>query len=395
MEKSFEIADLIIKTINGTINAGETEELDKWLSESPENIAVYNKAIDTKSQLNKLEVYQLFEKEKAWSAIEEKLFTTKTIRFGSRRMLLYAAAILIPVLITSSIAFLYFGNKSQPTLASIDSVIRPGSQKAVLILSDGGRVELDQEEILDDLIQGDVQIKNENNSLIYSGETGKREKQPLIFNELKTPKGGGYNLNLADGTKVWLNAGSSLKFPASFSDSTRHVYLEGEAYFEVSHNGKPFIVSSGSMDVRVLGTSFNVLAYPDEQELVTTLIEGKVKIQLSQEDEPALSSRILSPDDQATINRDKSRISVSQVNTSQYTSWIDGKFEFNNEDLDIVMKRLARWYDFEYEFKNIQAKEFHFSARINNTESISTILEMLEMTTDVKFELKENTIVVI
>jgi transmembrane sensor len=395
MEKSFEIADLIIKTINGTINAGETQELDKWLSETPENIAVYNKAIDTKSQLNKLEVYQLFEKEKAWSAIEEKLFTTKTIRFGSRRMLLYAAAILIPVLITTSIALLYFGNKSQPTLASIDSVIRPGSQKAVLILSDGGTVELDQEEILDDLKQGDVQIKNENNSLIYSDKTGKRKKQPLIFNELKTPKGGGYNLNLADGTKVWLNAGSSLKFPASFSDSTRHVYLEGEAYFEVSHNGKPFIVSSGSMDVRVLGTSFNVLAYPDEQELVTTLIEGKVKIQLSQEDEPASSSRILSPDDQAIINRDESRISVSQVNTSQYTSWIDGKFEFNNEDLDIVMKRLARWYDFEYEFKNIQAKEFHFSARINNTESISTILEMLEMTTDVKFELKENTIVVI
>jgi len=395
MEKSFEIADLIIKTINGTINDGETEELDKWLSESPENITVYNKAIDTKSQLNKLEVYQLFEKEKAWSAIEEELFTTKTIRFGSRRMLLYAAAILIPVLITTSIALLYFGNKSQPTLASIDSVIRPGSQKAVLILSDGGTVELDQEEILDDLKQGDVQIKNENNSLIYSDETGKRKKQPLIFNELKTPKGGGYNLNLADGTKVWLNAGSSLKFPASFSDSTRHVYLEGEAYFEVSHNGKPFIVSSGSMDVRVLGTSFNVLAYPDEQELVTTLIEGKVKIQLSQEGEPASSSRILSPDDQATINRDESRITVSQVNTSQYTSWIDGKFEFNNEDLDIVMKRLARWYDFEYEFKNIQAKEFHFSARINNTESISTILEMLEMTTDVKFELKENTIVVI
>ena len=395
MEKSFEIADLIIKTISGTINAGETEELDKWLSESPENIAVYNKAIDTKSQLNKLEVYQLFEKEKAWSAIEEKLFTTKTIRFGSSRMLLYAAAILIPVLITTSIALLYFGNKSQPILASIDSVIRPGSQKAVLILSDGGTVELDQEEILDDLKQGDVQIKNENNSLIYSDKTGKRKKQPLIFNELKTPKGGGYNLNLADGTKVWLNAGSSLKFPASFSDSTRHVYLEGEAYFEVSHNGKPFIVSSGSMDVRVLGTSFNVLAYPDEQELVTTLIEGKVKIQLSQEDEPASSSRILSPDDQATINRDESRISISQVNTSQYTSWIDGKFEFNNEDLDIVMKRLARWYDFEYEFKNIQAREFHFSARINNTESISTILEMLEMTTDVKFELKENTIVVI
>jgi len=149
------------------------------------------------------------------------------------------------------------------------------------------------------------------------------------------------------------------------------------------------------MDVRVLGTSFNVLAYPDEQEIVTTLVEGKVKIQFSGEYASASSTSILNPEDQATIKRDEMGIVVSQVNTSQYTSWINGKFEFNNEDLEIVMKRLARWYDFEYEFNNIQAREFHFSARINNTESISTILEMLEMTTDVKFELKENTIVVI
>lgn len=342
MEKSLEIADLLIKKINGTITADEGEELDQWVSESPENASVYDRAIDTKVQLNKLEVYNLFEKEKAWSAIEDELFSTKTIRFDSRKMLRYAAAIMLPVLITASIALIYFGNKTQSTIATIDSVIKPGSQKAVLILSDGGTLDLDKEEILADLQQGDVKIKNENNSLIYSDEAVKRKKQPLIFNELKTPKGGGYNLNLADGTQVWLNAGSSLKFPVSFSDSTRHVYLEGEAYFEVSHNGKPFIVSSGSMNIRVLGTSFNVLAYPDEQEIVTTLIEGKVKIELSGNDESASSSRILSPDDQATVNRAESDIVISQVITSQYTSWIDGKFEFNNEDLEIVMKRLAR-----------------------------------------------------
>ena len=133
------------------------------------------------------------------------------------------------------------------------------------------------------------------------------------------------------------------------------------------------------MDIRVLGTSFNVLAYPDEQEIVTTLIEGKVKIELSGNDESISLSRILSPDDQATVNRAESDIVISQVITSQYTSWIDGKFEFDNAELETVMKRLARWYDFEYEFKNIQAKEFHFSARINNTESISTILEMPDL----------------
>jgi ferric-dicitrate binding protein FerR (iron transport regulator) len=192
-----------------------------------------------------------------------------------------------------------------------------------------------------------------------------------------------------------LNAGSSLKFPVSFTDSTRHVFLEGEAYFQVTHNGKPFIVTSGAMDVRVLGTSFNVLAYPDEQQLVTTLVEGSVRIDLVGKERETSSSRILSPDDQAVVSIEDAAIEVSKVNTSQYTSWIDGKLEFYNENLDKVMKRLARWYDFEYEFENSGAKNYHFSARFDNTENISTILEMLELTTDVKFELKENTIVVI
>jgi len=235
----------------------------------------------------------------------------------------------------------------------------------------------------------------ENNSLVYTEKRSPLKRKKLVYNELRTPRGGGYNLTLADGSRVWLNAGSSLRFPVSFTDSTRRVYLEGEGYFEVNHNGKPFIVSSGSMDVRVLGTSFNVLAYPDEQQLVTTLVEGSVRIDLGGKESEAVSSRILHPDDQAVISIANADIEVSKVNTSQYTSWIEGKLEFHNEDLDKVMKRLARWYDFKYEFENNGAKDFHFSARFDNSENISTILEMLELTTDVKFELRENTIVVI
>ncbi len=394
MKETFEIVDLIIKKLRGSITQEQERILEDWVNESPENESVFKRATDPKRQLDKLEIYQLFEKEKVWAAIDEQIAFPKTIRLNSRRFMSYAAAILLPIMI-GGFAWIYFGRKEQASMATIDTVIQPGSQKALLVLSDGATVEFDDDEPLAELDQGDAVIRNEKNELVYSEKERLGRSRRLVYNELRTPRGGGYSLSLADGSKVWLNAGSSLRFPVSFTDSTRHVFLEGEAYFQVTHNGKPFIVTSGDMDVRVLGTSFNVLAYPDEQQLVTTLVEGSVRIDLGGKESEAVSSRILRPDDQAVISIANADIEVSKVNTSQYTSWIEGKLEFHNEDLYKVMKRLARWYDFEYEFENNGAKDFHFSARFDNSENISTILEMLELTTDVKFELRENTIVVI
>ena len=394
MDKSFEIAELIVKKIKGTINPEEIEELEKWINANPENSSLFKKVTDPMNQLEKLEIYTIFEKDKSWSVMEDEIFHSRTTRFNTRRILSYAAAIVLPVIIAAGITFSYFGNRSKPTLTSIDSVIKPGSPKAVLVLSDGSSVELDEGEILADLEQEDVTIRNENNTLSYSDDFVSKRRQKVIYNELRTPRGGGYNLTLSDGTEVWLNAGSSFKFPVSFTDSTRQVYLEGEAYFDVSHNGKPFIVSSGNMDVRVLGTSFNISAYPEDSEIRTTLVEGIVRIDFTGNNESNSVSEVLTPNKQALLKKYLSVISIEDVDIEQYTSWMQGKLEFSNETLDVVLKRLARWYDFEYEFENIQAKDYHFSARINNTESISTILEMLEMTTDVKFEFKENTIVV-
>jgi len=149
------------------------------------------------------------------------------------------------------------------------------------------------------------------------------------------------------------------------------------------------------MDVRVLGTSFNVSAYGDETLFKTTLVEGKVSVELKSSGDAPSNSLILSPDHQAVFNRSESVLSDVEVNATQYTSWMRGKLEFHNETLDQVMKRLARWYDFEYEFENPEAMDYHFSARLNNGENISTIIEMLEMTTDVKFELRDQKIVVL
>ncbi len=395
MKFFFHIADLIVKDIKGKLNASEKSELDAWVNEDPENAVSYKKAKDAKRQLSKLEVYKLFNVDKAWSAIEDELFKTKTINLFSTRILRYAAAILLPILIIGGASYLFFNQKTTNTLASIDAVIKPGTQKAVLILSNGGTVDLENETSPAQIDENYVNITNIDKQLSYASEKSSEAPKEIIYNELITPRGGSYNLKLADGSEVWLNAGSKLKFPVAFIDSTRQVFLEGEAYFKVAHNGKPFVVNSGNLDVRVLGTSFNISAYADDKEIKTTLVEGKVQIDYANSDNTTNVSRILTPNKQAVISKSDTDIEITEVNTSQYTSWMLGKIEFENEPLNEVMKRLARWYDFKYEFKNNKAQEFHFSARIDNTESISNILEMLEMTTDVKFEVRNNTIVIL
>jgi ferric-dicitrate binding protein FerR (iron transport regulator) len=345
-------------------------------------------------QLGKLEVYQMFNKEKVWANLEEALFEKKTLEFTPRRIMRLAATILLPILVAGGLAYWFLRTPSVQTLAEIDTAIKPGSQKAVLILSDGGTIELGQADSRETLHDGGASIIDENKGITYRFETGGDRLTKAVFNELRTPRGGGYNLQLADGTKVWLNAGSSLRYPVAFPDSTRQIFLNGEAYFEVTHSGQPFIVTTGDMNTRVLGTSFNISAYSDDDAFLTTLVEGRVRVELMDEFSAISTSTILEPDEQATLILSASEIFTAPVNASSYVSWIHGKMEFHNETLEIVMKRLARWYDFTYTFENEEARGFHFSARLDKEESISQILRMLEMTTDVKFEYRDNSIVV-
>lgn len=394
MNKQFYISGLIAKKNKGTITSEERKTLDEWLNESEENLKIYTRATDYKYLIKKLEVYQLFNKNEVKASLENELFKTKTIWLAPKTMLRYAA-VLVPFMILAGVSWYYINDLNTPPLSSLDKVYIPGSQKATLVLSDGQIHELDEDKLLVEMKQGETRIVNQQNSLVYSAEEESIEDRPIVHNELITPRGGGYRLQLADGTMVTLNAGSSLKYPVSFTDSIRQVFLVGEAYFDVSHNGKPFIVSCDNIDVRVLGTSFNISSYSDDSVVKTTLVEGKVKITTAEDIALASGGKVLAPNDQAIFHRNDASVEIIQVNTSQFTSWIQGKFEFKNSNLDEVMKRLARWYNFEYRFESLTAKDFHFTARINNSQSISSILEMLEMTTDVKFEIKDQTIVIL
>jgi len=394
MAETFHIADLVVKKIQGTITRDEQQELGRWIGEDPENQLLLDRVSDPKKQMDKLEIYRIFNKEKVWANLEDELFGTPTIKFAPRKLLRYAAAILLPLLIVGGFAYRYLRSPAPVSIAEIDNEIKPGTQKAVLILSNGETLELEKGESLATLVDGDASITGENNSILYSAPLQAGSSLKAIFNELRTPRGGGYNLQLADGTKVWLNAESSLWYPVSFTDSSRQVFLDGEAYFEVSHDGKPFIVSSGNMNTRVLGTSFNISAYSDDAAFKTTLVEGRVRVEVLDQGSSPIDVTLLDPNQQATFIRSGSEISKSEVDASGYISWMQGKMEFHNETLETVMLRLARWYDFDYSFENAEAKAYHFSARLDKEESISAILEMLEMTAHVKFEYKENNIVV-
>jgi len=394
MSTPYKIADLITKKIKGLITAQELEELEDWLELSQENRATYEKALDQKEQLKKLDQYNSFKKEQVWATIEKDLFPTpKVISLWSRKTLRYAAALLIPLMLASGAAYFFFNQETEVPLAKLDENVKPGVQKATLVLSNGESHILDQENAASTLRDANAEINNQNNALTYVAANDELvEFKPAVYNDLITPKGGGYTLQLADGSTVWLNADSKLSFPVAFTDSTRQLYLEGEAYFEVAHNGSPFIVTSGEMDIRVMGTSFNISAYTNDNNLTTTLVEGKVRVDLHNEN--SIAREFLTPNKQAVINTGQPTIEIADVDASQYNSWVDGKLEFNNETLEDVLKKLARWYDFEYEFNNQKAKDFHFSGRLNNQEKISSILHMLEMTTNVKFKVEEDKIVV-
>lgn len=395
MDRNFHIAELIAQKIKGKISPERAKELQDWVEESPDHLVLIERLQDNNLLLNKLEIYELFDKEAVWQKLEKERFATKVIKMDTSKWLRYAASILLPLLLAGGLFYYYYG---QPTdsLANIDEVIEPGVQKATLILAEGDLIDLSSKVAPKTIVQGSSKIVKRAQSLDYSennGDTDVEEQEaelPLIYNELITPRGGRYKLTLADGTRVTLNADSKLRFPVAFTDSTRDVYLQGEAYFEVAHNvNKAFTVNTENLDVRVLGTTFNVSAYQNEAQTSATLVEGSVKLLAQQKTE------VLAPGDRGIFTNGSSTLEVEQVNTALYTSWVRGMVEFENEDLESVMKRLARWYDFKYEFKNEQARNYHFSARMENTQRISAILEMLELTTNVKFELQERTIIIL
>lgn len=254
--------------------------------------------------------------------------------------------------------------------------IPPGGNKAILTLADGSKIELDESRNGILVNQGSFKVrKNADGVIAYMFNTQDKDSaNPTslpIYNTIETPVGGKYQLILADGTRVWLNSESSLRFPVVFNSHSREVELKGEAYFEVSKDAKrKFSVRSGNQSVEVLGTHFNINAYSDERSIRTTLLEGEVRvIELNSKD-----SKLLKPGEQSIV--DKS-IQIENINAQTEIAWKEGYFNFSRADIETVMRQLARWYGVHAIYEGT-IPEHHFSGAISTNLTLLEVLEILE-----------------
>lgn len=268
--------------------------------------------------------------------------------------------------------------ENSPLLVKKEQLL-PGSDKAVLILEDGSQIELDQAENGVLTSQGGIKVqktKDGHLSYIVNAENEDKE-QELSFNTIKTPKAGQYQIQLSDGTKVWLNALSSIRFPSKFMGNERRVEITGEVFFEVAKDKmKPFRVYSSNQVIEVLGTQFNINSYGENNPSKTTLVEGSIRIANGEKIDNPANMRTMVPGEQAIINAGSKAINIKQVDTDEIMAWKNGFFQFNNEDIQSVMSQIERWYDVHVKYEGLQ-KSKRITGKINRKVDAYKILEML------------------
>ncbi|NHA04267.1 DUF4974 domain-containing protein [Mucilaginibacter sp. HC2] len=283
----------------------------------------------------------------------------------------YAAAAVI--LIAFSIGtYIYFRSAKPEITAAIGKTdIAPGGNKAVLTLGNGRQITLEGAKNGNLAQQGATTVHKTDNSLVaYQAGTSDNDATVNEFNTITTPRGGQYQVILPDGTHVWLNAASSIRFPVTFAGKVRNVETTGEVYFEVAKDAhKPFNVTSAGQTITVLGTHFNVMAYPEESSIVTTLLEGSVKITRNN------VSKILKPGEQALVNQD---IKITPADVDDAVAWKNGITSFNDADIKSIMRKVSRWYDVDVKYQG-QVSDRLFTGSISRKSNLSVLLKILAL----------------
>lgn len=360
---SDQIAHLISNFLTGKLSDSERASLNRWLKD-PFNEMQFYKIIDAKSFVNKTHQYRRFNSSKAYQKVVRK-------HRPSKSALAYAVAIFIPLILGVSIWII---SEREHENLQFSENIGSVSKKAIVTLSDGSSVDLSNDEINLVVEDGVVVGKDSSSTLVYNNI----ETDELQYNTISVPYGGEYHLILNDGTQVWLNSGSILKFPVNFIGKKREVSLLGEAYFEVAHNAKkPFVVNASLSSVKVYGTSFNVMSYGDDKLDQITLVEGSVGVNIGSK------QIVIKPGQQAEIVHDNSRLTVKEVDVSYITGWKDGVMKFKDMSLKELSERISRWYDVDFFFANSKVSEFTFSGNFKRGTNFELLMEILERTSNI------------
>lgn len=346
--------------------------------------------LDFKDQLNGSNSINPVITEKIWANIRSRTIAqrppkVKIIQLWSKKL---AVAASIIGLITIGVYFLTNRKNRQQNYAGahrFKNDVPAGKEKAVLTLADGSKIDLDDQSNGAIAKQGNTSIQKTNGELAYS--VAGANAGNVSFNTLSTPRGGNYQVELPDGSRVWLNAASSLRFPTVFSGNTRVVELTGEGYFEVAKNkAMPFIVKVNNAEIRVLGTHFNVMAYQDESALKTTLLEGSVQFK------SGASINILKPGEQSQLNKDGNVKILPDVDVDDVVAWKNGSLHFENEDIESVMRRISRWYNIDVVYNKKSNDRFY--AEMPSESNLSEVLKALELTGKISFDIQGQKVIV-
>lgn len=314
-------------------------------------------------------------------------------RNRQRRFIRVGSAAAVIALIVGSVV-IYKGDFSREeslpkVFGHVSSILQPGKSKAVLHLADGRML------VLDDTLRGKVEtgeavMEVDSVGLVYEVRGDSLVKgKPQEFHVMNIPRGGEFHLVLADGTQVWLNSETELRFPVHFSEGDRKVYLKGEAYFDVKKDvAHPFVVSTSAGDIKVLGTAFNVSAY-DEKAIAATLEKGSICYLRD-----SLDGVLIKPGEQLIYKVGTEEPVVRKVNTRLYSGWKENLFCFEEQRLDQIMSTLARWYDFQVRFESEDLKELELSGTLDKYSDIQPLLRLFELGTNVKFEIRNQIIYV-
>lgn len=385
---SSKIENIITKFLTNQASASELGELEVWIEEA-NNLELFNRYV----KINYAIEYNMreFDSNKVKNKLQEAFARENKVRKLKKlsKTIYYSAAAVVLGIVTTT--FLYNSglfDKPLAPVAIVKNTIEAGTDKAILTLEDGTAVVLEK----DKTYQKNNVVSN-GKELVYDDQN--KTKSGIAYNYLTIPRGGQFQIKLSDGTKVWLNSESKLKFPVAFKEgSTRQVELiYGEAFFDVSpsseHNGAKFKVLNKSQEVEVLGTEFNIKAYEDEDKIYTTLVEGKVAVSNSN------SKKQLIPNQQSVINLKGGDIVVNPIDAYNEVLWTKGIFSFKGKKLKEIMNVMARWYDFQVVFQNPELEKVKFNGVLSKNDNIKEILSIIKKTNFInEYEIKDQKIII-
>ncbi len=383
MKNENDIYALMLTVLTGEATDEERRTLDAWLAESDANrqrfeqvrrlfhlYAVHNPATD-----------ETYDVERVWEKVRRQTIGKKQVWM---RWLSYAAAVAILI----AVGLVWWKPVAPENVAKVDEL---HIDQPVLMLENGKQIPLKQDSF--SIRQGNTLIQNNSQNQLSYKKIEKElfpKEEEITWNRLVIPKGNVYELELADGTHVWLNAESELTYPTRFPSDIREVKLKGEAYFDVAQNPeKPFRVQTNEVAVKVLGTSFNISAYETERFTSVTLVGGSVAVQTDKGEQ----FRIV-PSEQFTHDGQTHQLAIKKVDTDLYTSWTRGEYIFKDATLEDIFGKLSHWYDFTVKYQNDQLRRKRFSLVVDRKISLNQLLELISFTSDIQLEQNQKNIIV-